>query len=606
MSNCTNQLILDSPNACQYIQENCEGHFSVYNFLELYYCNLNHSLGLIILFSIFFGILIFNFIGAIADSYLAPSIQIVSKKLKLSDTFSGITLLAFAASAPDVITGIVAGGKEEGGTKVVIGGLFGACLFTVTIVLAGCILGMKQIHADKRALRRDIGCLLISVLYFMVLTVIGTITPLLACGFFAIYVLFFVYVIYEERKKVRREKIHEERLLKIEDEDEDIWESDRTANHGKFEPKSAMHIRKRDKDLELVKESKSEGHLDSDDEFSDMEVSTLRIKMKESLRRAPSRKYIEEKAEEDHQIVHPQTTRPHQVLHPSLFKPHHDESGKQSQILEMSPKEAAPPKKHKPQSTVKKIIRIINIPILFIGDLTMPSFEKENWNVYTTALTPVFGSLFVLSELGLIGYLNHHWILWIVFGVSMILLSIFIFIKGHKKNLAAKYPGIFAPITLIVSLFWLNLITSLVVDFLTFIQIVTNLSLYFLSITILAWGNSLEDFFVNYAISRKGFGKVALGGVYGSQIFAILIGFGGGIFRLALKDPIVLNLYQFGEESWRENIMTLFLLVSTIVVLGLTLVVGKLSHWTLAKKTVISVLGFYAVFIVALTLIAFI
>jgi len=565
---------------------------------------LDQSLTLIILFSILFGILIFNFIGAIADSYLAPSIQIVSKKLKLSDTFSGITLLAFAASAPDVITGIVAGGKEEGGTKVVIGGLFGACLFTVTIVLAGCILGMKQIHADKRALRRDIGCLLISILYFMVLTVIGKITALLACGFFVIYGLFFVYVIYEERKKIRREKIHEERLLMIEDEDEDIWESDRTANHGKFEPKSAIHFRKRDKDLEFNKESKSEGHLDSDDEFSEMEVSTLRIKMKESLRRAPSRNYIEEKAEDHHQIVNYQA-RPHQVLHPSLFKPQ-AESGKQSQILESSPKAAVPSKKHKPKSTVKKIIRILNIPILFIGDLTMPSFEKENWNVYTTALTPVFGPLFVLSELGLIGYLNSHWVLWIVFGVSMVLLSIFIFIKGHKRNLAAKYPGIFAPITLIVSLFWLNLITSLVVDFLMFIQIVTELSLYFLSITILAWGNSLEDFFVNYAISRKGFGKVALGGVYGSQIFAILIGFGGGIFRLALKNPIVLNLYEFNQESWRENIMTLFLLVSTCVVLGLTLVVGKLSHWTLAKKTVISVLGFYAAFIVALTLIAFI
>jgi len=597
MSSCTNQLILNSNNACQYVKDHCGSHFSDYNFLELYYCDLNQSLALIILFSILFGILIFNFIGAIADSYLAPSIQIVSKKLKLSDTFSGITLLAFAASAPDVITGIVAGGKEEGGTKVVIGGLFGACLFTVTVVLAGCILGTKQIHADKRALKRDIACLLVSVLYFMVLTVIGKITAPLAAGFFVLYALFFIYVIFEERKKVRREKIHEERLLKFAEEvEDDIWDSEITIQN-EFEPKSAVHIRKRDKDLELVKESKSEGHLD---ESSDMEVSTLRIKMKESLRRAPSRKNIER---EEPAYAFYQPSRPHQVLHPSLFHPP-EETGKQSQILEQTPKKAQ--KKRKPESTVKKVIRVINIPILFIGDLTMPSFEAENWNVYTTALTPVFGSLFILSELGLIGYLNKHWSLWIAFGVGMISLSIFLFIKGRKKNLAESYPGVFSAITLIVSIFWLNLITALVVDFLTFIQIVTGLSLYFLSITILAWGNSLEDFFVNYAISRKGFGKVALGGVYGSQIFAILIGFGGGIFRLALKKTILLNIYDFSSENSRENLMTLFLLVSTCLVLGLTLLVGKLNHWILGKRTVISVLGFYGVFILALTLIAFI
>ena len=199
MPECSHQNIIIAENACTFVKDNCGGLTSYFDFIHFYYCDLDQSIPLIVLVSLIFGFLIFNFLGAIADSYLAPSLEVVSKKLKLSETVSGITLLAFAASAPDVVTGIVAGGRAQTGVQVAVGGLFGACLFTITVVLAGCILGAKEIHADKNDLLRDIGFLLLTVAYFMFIAAFKEITPLMASGFFMIYIVFFIFVIAQEK-----------------------------------------------------------------------------------------------------------------------------------------------------------------------------------------------------------------------------------------------------------------------------------------------------------------------------------------------------------------------------------------------------------------------
>ena len=48
-------------------------------------------------------------------------------------------MLAFANGAPDIITSFTAGGQEAEGIALVIGSIFGAGLFVLTIVLARVI-----------------------------------------------------------------------------------------------------------------------------------------------------------------------------------------------------------------------------------------------------------------------------------------------------------------------------------------------------------------------------------------------------------------------------------------------------------------------------------
>jgi sodium/potassium/calcium exchanger 6 len=263
-------------------------------------------------------------------------------------------------------------------------------------------------------------------------------------------------------------------------------------------------------------------------------------------------------------------------------------------------------KESKKKIIFNKVKNLIIAPILFIGNITMPPFEQTEWKLYKAALFPICTPLFVIWQLNLIPIFNEHWQFWIILGVFSFSVSILILVKGRKKNLAVAYQGTFAISSMIVSVLWLILVSTLLVDFLAFIQVISGMSIYLLSITLLAWGNSVADFFINYSIANKGFGKTSVGCVYGSQVFVILIGFGGGLFRMTLEQSVSLNLYHFNDENRRENMMTLTLIAATFIILIFTLFAAKLKNWVLSRKMAYFMLVFYLVFTVGIIVTAFV
>ena len=72
--------------------------------------------------------LIFRFICDIVDEYIAEAIVYISDWLKLSEVVAGVTLLALANGAGDLVTAVVSSGSDEG-VSYNIGALFGAGLF---------------------------------------------------------------------------------------------------------------------------------------------------------------------------------------------------------------------------------------------------------------------------------------------------------------------------------------------------------------------------------------------------------------------------------------------------------------------------------------------
>ena len=72
------------------------------------YCWLEGNWILALFLSLILIFLIFKFISAVVEEYLAPSISFISDWLGLSEPMAAVTLLAFANGAGDVITALVA------------------------------------------------------------------------------------------------------------------------------------------------------------------------------------------------------------------------------------------------------------------------------------------------------------------------------------------------------------------------------------------------------------------------------------------------------------------------------------------------------------------
>lgn len=79
----------------------------------------------------------------------------------LSEPMAGITLLALANGAGDVVTAVVASGGADG-VAYNIGALFGAGLFVCSVVMSLTIMGSKEmkeknpIIVDKNTIYRDL------------------------------------------------------------------------------------------------------------------------------------------------------------------------------------------------------------------------------------------------------------------------------------------------------------------------------------------------------------------------------------------------------------------------------------------------------------------
>ena len=72
--------------------------------------------------------LIFRFICDLVDEYIAESIMYINGWLGLSEVVGGVTLLALANGAGDLVTAVVSSASPEG-VAYNIGSLFGAGLF---------------------------------------------------------------------------------------------------------------------------------------------------------------------------------------------------------------------------------------------------------------------------------------------------------------------------------------------------------------------------------------------------------------------------------------------------------------------------------------------
>lgn len=84
----------------------------------------------------FIGLLIiFYFLAKICDEYFVKSLDIISKKLKLSEDVAGATFMAVGSSAPEFFTALISilnGSKEVGA-----GTIIGSAIFNI-LVIVGC------------------------------------------------------------------------------------------------------------------------------------------------------------------------------------------------------------------------------------------------------------------------------------------------------------------------------------------------------------------------------------------------------------------------------------------------------------------------------------
>jgi sodium/potassium/calcium exchanger 6 len=220
---------------------------------------------------------------------------------------------------------------------------------------------------------------------------------------------------------------------------------------------------------------------------------------------------------------------------------------------------------------LQKTFHIIKFPVTFFLVLTIPVVNKSeplnNWNRWLSIIhcvtAPVFASL--ATKVGL-SLLSDHGppavIIFIIFGI---ILAVIVALTSSNDKIPF-YHCIFAWAGFLLSVVWIYTIANEIVNLLQVFGVVVRLSDGILGLTLLAWGNSIQDTVTNLTMTRHGFPRMAVGACFGGPLLNLLIGVGlASIIKFISEGTIEFKLY-FTQVEMVAGLFLLFSLASSLVV----------------------------------------
>lgn len=436
--------------------------------------------------------LIIRLLEYVSDDYMSAAIAKIANYMRLSESLAGATLLAFSNGASDVITAVIA--PEGNNDNRIIGSLFGASIFTMTVCMSVIILMSKK---------KAVFNLQLVPIPAMFTTYLLTIAFLLLMASQQLYykylcfILIFIYVAYIIFLEYQENKVKNRSIAVL--------------------------------SIKLERLQTKEVPLSEDEEFQRESI----VKEISEIRKKPRKKSGSFKDDIMAQsIVNlPADAPPYEVLMAKVKVQVHGTWSERNIFL--------------------KVLYVLEAPLHFIIRATIPPVDEPmffRFQQYAYPFTSVFFCLFAKKQLTNSFSLFSKDIPVPLAGllVSGIILLITILKSEHVYKPTPRW--LFLLLTGVTSIVWMDFMVGIINDIVDFVQVWTGASDPYLGMTFFGIGNSIVDFFVDVTLARKGYQIMAITGIFGGQMFNLLIGFGLSAMIRGFKDT---NL-RFHLFNWNE------------------------------------------------------
>ena len=573
--NCSWDLIRLAPDPCKFVKDNC--FFSYFSLLEFNYCTINNNTWLTYILLIIILILCFYFLSSTGNDYLAPALGIISEKLNLSQNLAGLTLLALGNQAPDVIVAFVAGEDENEGVETSLGSLLGGGLIVVAIVLSTVVMYGKEVTVVPANFLRDIGVYFIALCYVCLLGYFEKIYLWQSFVFFLFYIIYVIICFVMDKKKT--EEIENNMKFSI------LQES--TAKSFKVKLfDNTMH-----EESSINEESK-------EDDENQLKNSNSSFDIEKIIKKS----FFHKKAKGTNEQYKTDDTFEGEMKLYSKFKygiVRHYLNSKESTWKSMS----------LPQ---KFLFAFVDFPMNIVRDATIPPYEVSKWKRSFFILQPITIPLFLIVMFNQYKNVYTHWIIsLIILGILLVICVIF-YRKTHRTSLP-NCEWILLSSAFVLSILWLWCVTNILLDMIVTAKLLfpSNIPQSFLSMTILACGNSLPDFIVNCSLARTGYAEMALSGSIGAPAFGILMGFGLSLSRrLFIMTYIkkkgsfeVFDLFKFNDNLNKKILTDALICIFTMLLV--LIIMGSAMQFKIGRPVSYFGYAIYSFFVLSIIILTF-
>lgn len=186
---------LDYRSKCAYVRSSTSCSNGYLNYLEIFYCACGDSPATGYTLLLLWLVVLFYVLGNTTADYFCPSVESLSRVLKLSPTIAGTTLLPLGNGANDVFSSVIAftrSGDADVGLNSVLGGAFFISCFVAGVV--SIAISSRKIRVDKPSFIRDVLFFLFVLCCVILINVFERINFWFALAFFCIYFLYIALV----------------------------------------------------------------------------------------------------------------------------------------------------------------------------------------------------------------------------------------------------------------------------------------------------------------------------------------------------------------------------------------------------------------------------
>ena len=554
---------------CTYVKTEC--HFEYFSMLKFNYCYVNDNTWITFILLALIIFLCFYFLSSTGNDYLAPALGIISEKLHLSQNLAGLTLLALGNQAPDVVVAFVAGDDDNEGVETSLGSLLGGGMIVVSLVFSTVVYLGKEVNVVPRNFVRDLGIYFFALVYILILGKFQAIKIWQAILFFCFYILYVIVCFIMDKKTTEEiEESKNEALLANEEEKSDY--------------RISLYMDRTNSTIQEKEEENVETDLENTVD-AEKKIDDVHLKNEENK---PILKPIDNNSLEDHINFE-------KIVKKSFFKrkatQHFGSMLKKSMIFQpgdtilftkfrydLYRNYLNRESKWENKNVIQKILFVIlDLPLNLVRDLTIPAYEKSKWNRSLFIIQPICISCFIIVIFSLYQLIITYWIESIVYLCFILTLCIVFYRISYRSSLPS-WHWLLLSSSFVISILWLWFITNILIDMIVTVKLLlpTNLPQSFLSITVLAFGNSLPDFIVNTSLARSGYAEMALSGSIGAPLFGILFGFGLSLGRrlIRLQKEQEFNLFDFDRNKGGLNKIIIVIAITSLLTLLLGLIIG--------------------------------
>lgn len=167
---------------------------------------------------------------------------------------------------------------------------------------------------------------------------------------------------------------------------------------------------------------------------------------------------------------------------------------------------------------------LLLIPIKVFLVLTVP-YSQNPLMIGRLKYLPLAGWIVITG--GAIFHFSHYWkYLFIAAGASLVF---FLVVNRILKN--TRVPKmLFDFVSFVTTLAWIKLVVSIMMDYLIFFSFYFSVSEIIVFSVIVSAGNSINEVLTTYALSKAGFGIMALISLFSGQFLNIVLSLGTNIY----------------------------------------------------------------------------